>query len=99
MKQGKFKVWVVEEYKKDRDRYLRFIIESNVDLVYSSEPWEYREYLKPYGVEVLPLPRNYYNLDVLERTAKFNNPSQVIGFILTNEEADAVGLTECVSLL
>lgn len=99
MQQGKSKVWIVEDYKKDRDRYLRFIIESNIDLVYSSEPWEYREYLKPYGVEVLPLPRVFNDLDSLERTAKYNNPLQVIGFILTKEESEAVGLTECVSSL
>lgn len=88
MQEQKAKVWVVGDYKKDTDRYLRFITESNVDLIYTSEPWEYREFLKEHQIQTLPLPKTAVSISEMVRVIKQNDPSCLVGFILTKEEAE-----------
>lgn len=88
MQEQKAKVWVVGDYKKDTDRYLRFITESNVDLIYTSEPWEYREFLKEHQIQTLPLPKTAVSISELVSVIKQNDPSCLVGFILTKEEAE-----------
>lgn len=81
-------VWIPNRYKKDKDRFLKLICDSDVDIIVTSEPWEYREFLKTNDVVVLPLTDSVSSIEEMTTIIRESYACKAIGYILSNDEYD-----------
>ena len=81
-------VWVPNRYKKDKDRFLKLICDSGVDIIITTEPWEYREFLKSNDVVVLPLSDSVNSIEEMTAIIRESYACKAIGYILSDDECD-----------
>lgn len=83
-------VWIPSRYKKDEDRFLKLISDSGVDIIITSEPWEYREFLKTNNIVVLPLSNKTSSIKEISNIVNSSYACNAIGYILTESEYGAL---------